>query len=147
MFTDFLSLTTRKFPPIAIARHSHFYRQLNNTMKKQIWIPSIALSFCLAACDSPKTTKEKMDAGADKVAAGVKEMATAAGEKAEKVKDDTKAAMDKVGEKAKAAAADAKVSMEAAAADAKEKMKAAADSAAKAAEDAKAKVEAGLELK
>lgn len=124
-------------------------------MKKYIWMPSIAISLCLAACDSPKTTKEKMDAGADQVAAGVKQMATAAGEKADMVKDDAKAAMDRVGEKAKAAAADARATMDAAAAEAKagveaaaagakEKMQDAADSATKAAEDAKAKMEAEL---
>ena len=115
-------------------------------------MPSIAISLSLVACDSPKTTKEKMDAGADKVAAGVREMATAAGEKADMVKDDAKAALDRVGEKAKAAAADAKATVDAAAADAKarmdaaasqakDKMKDAADSATKAAQDAKAKME------
>ena len=47
----------------------------------------LALPFLFASCKPKETTSEKMDAGAEKVAEGVKEMAKAAGEEAEVIKD------------------------------------------------------------
>jgi hypothetical protein len=41
-------------------------------MKKQHWISMIALPLALVACQEKQTVKDKMDAGADKVAEGVK---------------------------------------------------------------------------
>ena len=72
-----------------------------NTMKKQLWTSMIVLPFLLVGCKPKETTKEKMDAGADKVSEGVKEMADAAGDEAAKAKA-------AAAEKAKAAADAAK---------------------------------------
>jgi hypothetical protein len=122
------------------------------TMKTKLWIPALSLSLAFAACDSAKTTTDKMDAGVDKVASGVKEMAKAAGESADKATEGAKATIDKVSESADAATANAKAQMNARAAEIqerldavaekmKEDMKPAAEAATKAAADAKAKVD------
>lgn len=128
-------------------------------MKIGNYIPLVLLPFLITACDGPKTANEKMDAGADKVAEGVKEMAAAAGEKTDKAMGEAKVAIDELSEQSKAATANAKEKIDAAAAAAKVKIaeaaeatkvaaeeakvaaKKAAEESAKAAEDAKAKVE------
>ena len=74
----------------------------------------------------------RVDAGAEKVSEGVKQMAEASSEQSKKSMEEAKAAMEKVGEKTKAAAAEAEAKIKAATDEAVEK-------AAKAAEDAKNK--------
>jgi len=110
------------------------------TMKIKLWIPTLAIPLVMVACDSKETASEKMDAGADKVAEGVKEMADAAGKKTDKAMEDAKAAVEKAGDKTKEVAADAKEKIESATAEAKAKMDSAADATKAAAEDAKDKV-------
>jgi len=108
------------------------------TMKKQIWIPMLALPFVFAACKPKETVTEKMDAGAEKVAEGVKEMAKAAGDEAAKAKEAAAASMEKAGDSVKEAVKD----VSAAASDEAAKAKAAADEAAqKVKEQAKEAVE------
>ncbi|HSP42040.1 MAG TPA: hypothetical protein VLO11_04155 [Luteolibacter sp.] len=81
-------------------------------MKHALWIPIIALPLALVACKQKETTTEKMDAGAEKVAEGLKEMGDAAAEetktmtdeakrKAESMTEETKEAMENAAEKVK----------------------------------------------
>jgi hypothetical protein len=55
-------------------------------MKKQLWTSMIVLPFLLVGCNPKETTKEKMDAGAEKVSEGVKNMADAADDQTAKAK-------------------------------------------------------------
>jgi len=126
-------------------------------MKIKHIIPVLAVPFLFVACEKAKqitdekidatkeTATEKMNAGAEKVADGVKEISAAA-------EADAKAAMDKVGEATKANVEAAKESVSEATVAAKEKMTEASDAAkdagAKALEDAaKAAQEAADKLK
>lgn len=119
---------------------SRFPNQPQMNMKPQNWIPALALPLILVACDAKNNANEKMDAGAEKIAEGMREMASAAGEKTEKAVAEAKVAIDAAGEKTQAAAAEAKAKMDAAASVAKEKIDAAASDAKAATEEAKQNV-------
>ena len=121
-------------------------------MKTKVLIPMLALPFLFAACKPKETVTEKMDAGAEKVAEGVKEMATAAGEEAAKAKEavaEAASAAAAAAEKAKqdAAAAAEKAKQDAAAAAEKVKQQAAdaAAAAGAAVEEAKEDVKEAVE--
>ncbi len=114
---------------IAIAELNNPQKQ--HIMKKQLWILTLALPLLLVGCKPKETVKEKMNAGADKVAEGVKDMKNVAVDEAAKAKDAATAAAKESADKVKAAASDAAA-----------KAKAAADAAA-----AKAKEDAAKALK
>jgi hypothetical protein len=115
------------------------------TMKTKFWITTLALPFFLVACEqAAKTTEEKieaatetatekMNAGADKVAEGVKEMKDAA-------KVEVKTAMDKAADKAQEVAAETKEKLDEAAETTKDAAAKALEEGAKAAGDAADKI-------
>lgn len=118
-------------------RTPHF-QQTTPTMKiTKLTLTACAASMMLVACNKETTSSEKMDAGADKVSEGVKEMADAAKATTKENLDKAKPAIERAKENASAAADEAKVQMEAAADEAKAKMEAAAEKAKEAAQDAK----------
>ena len=106
------------------------------TMKKPIWISILAIPFLFVACQPKETVKEKMDAGAEKVAEGVKEMADAAGQEAAKAGEKVKDAVADEAAKAKAAAEEATANMKKQDADAAAAGAAAVDKAADNVKDA-----------
>lgn len=133
----FLSLTVGHFchygPAGVIAKRPN---QPTTIMKTKLLIPALALPLFLAACDSKETATEKMNAGADKISEGVKEMADAAGKKVDAASDATKEKVDAAMDKAAATAEDAKADIGAIVDDAKAKAAAAADATADAAKKA-----------
>lgn len=119
-------LTDRAHPPIVkrIAQ-LHSPKKTNHAMKHALWITVIALPLALVACKQKETTTEKMDAGAEKVAEGLKQMGDAAAEEAKTMADEAKKKAESMTEEAKEAVEEAA-----------EKVKAEAEEAADAASDA-----------
>ena len=105
-------MTARANPPMVDKDASlHSLKKTNQTMKHTLWIPIIALPLALGACKQKETITEKMDAGAEKVVEGLKEMGDAAAEeakeKAKAITEEAKEAVESAAEKAKTEAEEA----------------------------------------
>lgn len=116
-------MTARANPPMVDKNASlHSPKKTNQTMKHTLWIPIIALPLALGACKQKETITEKMDAGAEKVVEGLKEMGDAAADEAKTITEEAK-------EKAKAITEEAKEAVESAAEKAKTEAEDATDAA------------------
>ena len=85
---------------------------LPRNMKIKFWISALVAPLIFVACDSKDRSTQKMAAGQEKIAEGMKEMTDAAGEKAgqkvDKAREEAKAAMDHVQQEMDKAAAASK---------------------------------------
>lgn len=116
------------------------------TMKMKHLVSALVLPLVFAGCESkPETTTEKMDAAADKVAEGVREMAAATKERTDAAVATGKDKLDAPVDQAAIAAEKAKANLKDASAETRAAADKAAQEAARALEDAKRKIHEATE--